>query len=359
MKEQDKGNVRTRSQIQMEQRLAKYKAEEIDKERLMAMFRASMKVSMGKTQAELERERKTSRRQKQQHLESLISRFTPLVQAAQTNQSAIQNAPCTAQNTTIQTVKFTDGMDIDAYLTTFELNNEEITQLVVSKPCRSFVMRVTHESQTSGHTGVASTLDRIIHRFFWPGVRQDVKRFACTCEPCQLVAPLKPKERVPMLRLPVIEEPFRRIAADTVGPLVPSQNGHPFLLVISDCCTHYPETIPLRPMNSKKIAEKFELYFCRVSVSEEILIDQGSNCVAKSLLETGYPQTDDLVENLNGALVRLLKKFVVDNQKDWDRFDSCVLFAYRETPKASTKFSPFDILYGRRPRGPLDVIKKQ
>ncbi|KAK2727438.1 hypothetical protein QYM36_008056 [Artemia franciscana] len=190
-------------------------------------------------------------------------------------------------------------------------------------------MRVAHESQTSGHTGVASTLDRIIHRFFWPGVRQDVKRFACTCEPCQLLAPLKPKERVPTLRLPVIEEPFRRIAADTVEPLVPSRNGHPFLLVISDCCTHYPEAIPLRPMNSKKIAETFELYFCRVFVSEEILTDQGSNCVAKSLIEvrkihgikpirtsTFHPQTDDLVKNLNGTLARLLKKFFVDNPRD-------------------------------------------
>ncbi|KAK2727439.1 hypothetical protein QYM36_008057 [Artemia franciscana] len=120
MKEQDKGNVRTKSQIRMEQRLAKYKAEEMDEKCLMAMFRASMKVSMEKIQTELERERKTSRRQIQQHLESLISQFTPLVQAAQTNQSAIQNAPFTAQNTTIQIVKLTDGMDIDAYLTTFE-----------------------------------------------------------------------------------------------------------------------------------------------------------------------------------------------------------------------------------------------
>ncbi|KAK2724083.1 hypothetical protein QYM36_002434 [Artemia franciscana] len=120
LKEQDKGNVRKRSQTQAEQRLAKYKAEEMDEERLMSMFRASMKVSMETIQVELERERETSRRQMQQQLKSLTLQFTPLVQAVQTNQSAIQNASVTAENTTIQIVKFTDGMDIDAYLTTFE-----------------------------------------------------------------------------------------------------------------------------------------------------------------------------------------------------------------------------------------------
>lgn len=80
------------------------------------------------------------------------------------------------------------------------LDNEEITQLVASKPCRKFVLRVAHDSSMSGHTGVTlvRTLDRIIHSFFWPGVRQDVKRCVRTCEPCQLVVRMKPKQRVPI-----------------------------------------------------------------------------------------------------------------------------------------------------------------
>ena len=56
----------------------------------------------------------------QQQAESLIFQFTPLVQALQTNQSAIQTAPVTSKITTKQTIKFTDGLNIDTYLTTFE-----------------------------------------------------------------------------------------------------------------------------------------------------------------------------------------------------------------------------------------------
>ena len=51
-------------------------------------------------------------------------------------------------------------------------------------PCRSFVLRVAHDYPMSGHTGVTCILDQIYYRFFWPGVRQDVKRFVCTYEPC-------------------------------------------------------------------------------------------------------------------------------------------------------------------------------
>ncbi|KAK2717660.1 hypothetical protein QYM36_006437 [Artemia franciscana] len=159
---------------------------------------------------------------------------------------------------------------------------------------------------------------------------------------------------------------------DILGPLVSSQNGHRFLLVISNYCIHCPEAIPLGSIGAKKIAEIFDQYFYQDGFPEEILADQGSNFIAKNLLEVCeihgikpiptspfLPQTDGLVENLNGRF-QLTKKFVMDKPRDWDRFIPFVLFVlYRETPQASTKFSPFELLYGRRPRGPLDLINEQ
>ncbi|KAK7939750.1 hypothetical protein WMY93_003076 [Mugilogobius chulae] len=43
--------------------------------------------------------------------------------------------------------------------------------------------------------------------------------------------------------------------------------------------------------------------------------------------------------------------------KDWDQWLPYLLFAYREVPQASTGFSPFELLYGRQVRGPLDLLK--
>ena len=71
-----------------------------------------------------------------------------------------------------------------------------------------------------------------------------------------------------------------------------------------------------------------------------------------------YPQTDGLVERFNGTLKGMLKKFVSRNQKDWDEYLPYLLFAYCEVPQETTGFSPFELLYGRCVRGPLDVLKE-
>lgn len=36
-----------------------------------------------------------------------------------------------------------------------------------------------------------------------------------------------------------------------------------------------------------------------------------------------------------------------------------MLFAHREVPQASTGFSPFELVYGRQVRGPLDIVKEE
>ena len=36
-----------------------------------------------------------------------------------------------------------------------------------------------------------------------------------------------------------------------------------------------------------------------------------------------------------------------------------VLFTYRDVPQSTTGFSPFELLYGREVRGPLDVLREE
>ena len=54
----------------------------------------------------------------------------------------------------------------------------------------------------------------------------------------------------------------------------------------------------------------------------------------------------------------MLCKTVTEEGKDWDKLLPYVLFAYREVPQVSTGFSPFELLYGREVRGPLDVLRE-
>ncbi len=79
----------------------------------------------------------------------------------------------------------------------------------------------------------------------------------------------------------------------------------------------------------------------------------------KSVLTSVYhPQTDGLVERFNRTLKTMIRKFIHEDAKNWDKWLEPLLFAVREVPQASTGFSPFELLYGRQPRGVLDVLRE-
>ena len=64
------------------------------------------------------------------------------------------------------------------------------------------------------------------------------------------------------------------------------------------------------------------------------------------------------MERFNQTLKMMLRKVVTKEGKDWDKLLPYVLFAYREVPQASTGFSPFELMYGWRIRGPMAVLKE-
>lgn len=53
----------------------------------------------------------------------------------------------------------------------------------------------------------------------------------------------------------------------------------------------------------------------------------------------------------------MLRK-TVGEDKDWDKASPYVHFAYHEVPQSTTGFSPFELLYGRPVRGPLDILRE-
>ena len=59
-----------------------------------------------------------------------------------------------------------------------------------------------------------------------------------------------------MIPLPIIKEPFQRIAMDIVGPLPRSRQGHRYIIVICDYATRYPEAFPLKAIDAPHVAEE-------------------------------------------------------------------------------------------------------
>ena len=178
--------------------------------------------------------------------------------------------------------------------------------------------------------------------------------------------------RAPMISLPLIDEPFQRIAMDVVGPLSRSRSGHRYVLVLCDYATRYPEAVAMKNVDAEAVEDELLKVFSRVGIPKEILTDQGSNFTAQLLAELYrllhvkalrtspyHPQTDGLVERFNGTLKGMLRKSAQEDGKDCYKLLPFILFAYREAPQESTGFSTFELLYRRDVRGPLDAVKEE
>ena len=250
--------------------------------------------------------------------------------------------------------------------------NVTTQQVVLPKKLRTQVMKIAHESLLGGHQGSKKTSDRVLMNFYWPGILGDITRYVQSCDICQRTFPKGRVQKIPLGEMPIIDTPFKRVAVDIVGPIEPrTSQGNKYILTMVDFATRYPEAVPLKNIEAITIADALVEIFSRIGVPQEILSDRGSQFTSglfrevtkllsmRQLFTTPYhPAANGLVERFNGTLKMMLRRMCAEKPKDWDRYVGALLFAYREAPQASLGFSPFELIYGRRVRGPLTLLKE-
>ncbi|XP_033099549.1 uncharacterized protein LOC117103147 [Anneissia japonica] len=242
-------------------------------------------------------------------------------------------------------------------------------QIVVPQPYREQVLKIAHESILGGHQGAKKSSDRVLAFFYWPGVISDVKRYCKSCDICQRTIPKGLLKKVPLGGMPLVDTPFDRVAMDIVGPR--SGRGNRYILTLVDYATRYPEAVVLPSIEAERVAEAMVNVFSRVGIPKQILTDQGAQFTSQVMKEVSrllsfrqmtttpyHPSCNGLVERFNGTLKRMLMRMCEEKPQDWDRYLNPLLFAYREAPQESTRFSPFELLYGRTVRGPLCILKE-
>jgi len=110
---------------------------------------------------------------------------------------------------------------------------------------------------------------------------QYVGDYCCRCPECQRTTKGN-QQRVPLILLPLMREPFERIALDLVGPLSRSRS---ILLLICDYDTRYPEAMLLCSIDAGTVAKQLIQLLARVGIPKEILSDQGTNFMLQLIRE--------------------------------------------------------------------------
>ena len=88
------------------------------------------------------------------------------------------------------------------------------------------------------------------------------------------VPPLAPNQS-----MPILTEPFEKMATDIVGPFPRSFCGFKYILTTVCLASKYSDVIPLRDMSAASVAEGLVEVFSRTGLPRVLLSDQGSQFV--------------------------------------------------------------------------------
>ena len=207
--------------------------------------------------------------------------------------------------------------------------------------------------------------------FWWPGMTQDLRNHIKKCSRCRKyeaappVTPTKPlacsgpgellhvdftliEETVPLKEDPVIHN----------------------VLVLQDHFSKYVVAFVVKDQTARTAAETLRIgYFGLFGAPAYLVSDQGKAftghvithlCelygVQKLRTSPYHAQTNGHVERMNQTIIHMIGKLEEDRKACWSKHLPELLMAYNATCSAVTGYSPYYLLFGRRPRIPVDYL---
>ncbi|XP_068229856.1 uncharacterized protein [Palaemon carinicauda] len=222
------------------------------------------------------------------------------------------------------------------------------------------------------HFGVNKTYSTLAEDFFWPGMKKDIQQFIKACHHCQTTG--KPNERLPPAPLQPISVPkfpFERIIIDCVGPMPRTKQGNEYLLTVLCPTTRYPIAVPIKNINAKTIIDQLVKIFTTYGFPKTLQCDRGTNFTSKlfqqamrefnihNIYASAYhPQSNGALERVHQTIKNLLRKYMQETSEQWDRDIDLLMYIIKSVPQESTGVSPFELMFGRKPRTTLSMVKE-
>lgn len=246
---------------------------------------------------------------------------------------------------------------------------EPIFQIVIPDGLRELVLKTAH-GDIAGHLGVKKTYHSVMRYFFWPRLKRDVASFIKTCHTCQMVG--KPNEVLapaPLFPIPAVNNPFEYLTIDCVGPLNPSKAGSNYLLTVMCQTTRYPAAYPLRTISTKSVVKALSQFISVFGIPKVIQTDRGTNFTSRMFNQVlqqlrvkhhkssvRHPESQGGLERFHQTLKQLLRAYCNELNKDWEEGLPWLMLAAREVVQESLGFSPNDLVFGHKVRGPLSLL---
>jgi hypothetical protein len=154
---------------------------------------------------------------------------------------------------------------------------------------------------------------------------------------------------------------FDSIHIDCVWGLNETKDGYIGFLLIVCKASKWKEVYPLKTKTAEEIEKNLIKWFTTYGPSKEIISDQGpefmnkiieqlckNNNITKKFTSSYNPRTNGQAERSNQTFTRIIQKLSIDNPSNWTDYIPFALLAYRTKVHKSTKFSPYELVFGRK-----------
>ena len=208
-------------------------------------------------------------------------------------------------------------------------------------------------------------------RFWWPGMTRDLKNCIKKCSHCRKYEAAPPV--MPMKPL-ACSGPGESLHVDftLIDETVPLKEDPVIcnVLVLQDHFSKYIVAYVVKDQTARTAAETLRNGYFRLFGAPAYLVsDQGKAfmghvithlCelygVQKLRTSPYHAQTNGQVERMNQTIIPMIGKLEEDRKACWSKHLPELLLAYNATPSTVTGYSPYYLLFGRRPRIPVDYL---
>ncbi|XP_024862252.2 uncharacterized protein LOC108237361 [Kryptolebias marmoratus] len=242
-------------------------------------------------------------------------------------------------------------------------NEQHVYQLVLPADLRESVLHSLHNDM--GHPGIERTLDLVRARFYWPRMAMYVEQKIKACGRCVRRKTLT-ERAAPLVNIRT-SRPLELICMDFLS-LEPDTSNTKDILVLTDHFTKFAIAIPTPNQKARTVAkcllDNFIIYF---GIPERLHTDQGSDFESKLIKElcamtgikkchtTPYHPRGNPVERFNRTLLAMLGTLEPKQKSKWIEYVKPLVHAYNCTRNEVTGYSPYELMFGRCPRLPIDL----
>ncbi|KAL0429035.1 UNVERIFIED_CONTAM: hypothetical protein Sradi_0529500 [Sesamum radiatum] len=207
-----------------------------------------------------------------------------------------------------------------------------------------YVLREIHEGSCGNHSGGRALSSKALRQgYFWPTMRKDAMDLVRKCQKCQVHANIT---HLPATPLQPIQSPcpFDQWGMDIVGKLPRAPGQREYLIVAVDYFSKWVEAEALSKITEKEVMKfAWKNIVCRFGIPRAFVMDNGTQFQGAKLRQW--------CEEL-----KIKQYYTLEEAKgNWVDELPGVLWAYRTTPRRSTRESPFSLVYGTEAVVPVEI----